>query len=274
MVKIPEGINLFIKTTIEQTAQQVLGKLSVTMETTELYRELINNEEIFQTFTKAIEYLPSVRLSLSPQFLRENLLVLIHIEPKKLGCYLVPNAGFNPTPESKIMQALELPNQVAENWQSTITLFNEFCNYDARVVGSFFPWLRDILVDCEWFKTQDTWERTNFKIQWGLEKINDKIIDQTIAQLIEGKPKRFPILTPMVSKACRLGKQLFAQATLLKDAPSRVGGSNVVCVCGLHLLSPQLLNEIKGIKDGWAWEEEQRNWEKINSKMGNMGRTR
>jgi hypothetical protein len=274
MVKIPEGINQSIKNKINETAQEALGKLSITMEPTELYRELVNNEEIFQTFAKAAEYLPSVRLSLSPQFLRENLLVLIHIKPKKLGCYLVPSTGFNPTPESKIMQALELPNQVAANWQSTITLFNEFCNYDARVVGSFFPWLKDILIDCEWFKTQDTWERTNFKIRWGLEKINDKIIDQTIAQLIEGKPKRFPILTPMVSKACRLGKQLFAQATLLKDAPSHVGESNVVCVCGLHLLSPQLLNEIREIKDGWDDEEDQRNWEKINNKVGDMGRTR
>jgi hypothetical protein len=273
MVKIPEGINMFIKTTIEQTAQEVLGKLSITMEPTELYRELINNEEIFQTFAKAAEYLPRLRFSRA-EFLRQNLMVSIHIEPNKLNHYLVPSTGFNPTPESKIVQALELPNQVAANWQATITLFNEFCNYDARVVGSFFPWLRDILVDYEWFKTQDTWERSNFKNRWGLQKINDKIIDQTIAQLIEGKPKRFPILTPMVSKACRLGKQLFAQATLLKDAPSYVGGSSVVCVCGLHLLSPQLLNEIREIKDGWAWEEKLRNWEKINNKVGNMGRTR
>lgn len=260
MVFIPEGINNYIKQIIRNTRDGVSEKLAyTTRDPIALYRELLDDEHMFRAFAQAGSYLQYKNFNqteiITPHT-REYFMLNIWLRAQtEMPQFLVPMQGFRPTPESKVMQAIQPAIRMDADWQSTITMYNMFCNCDARVVGILFPWVKNIVLDCPWMK--DKTSPTRFKSQWMLERTNDKIIDQVMAQLIEGKPTRFPSLTPAVNNACRLGNQLFAQATILKDAPDpeHAEMAQVTSVLGDHLLDPILIIEVHDVIKHWQAEQ-------------------
>ena len=260
MIAVPEGIIKYIVHQIKIKKEQTFSKFRVVnYQPTELYRELLNDEQMFDVFKTATQYMKFDNFH-QYEFVADQMRVEIYIRAtEEFPCYLVPTLrGFRPSPESNLMQQLEISNQLAADWQTTIMVFRSFYHYDARVISSFFPWVKDIILDCDWFKS-DTWNKQRFMDRIGISTKHEKIIDQVMAQLIEGKPTRAPALTPLINQACRLGKKLFAQANLLKDAPQP---PNTLCwvqsIAHDGLIPIQLTKELHDVHNAWNKEKEMR----------------
>lgn len=271
MVFIPEGINNYIKQIIRNARDDVNEKLAYTThDPVALYHELLDDEHMFRVFAQAATYLPYKnfnQIEVISYPTEKQLMLNIQLRAvTEMPQYFVPVQLFRPTPESNVMQAMQTAIRMDTDWMTTITMYEIFCCFDARVVGMLFPWVKNIMLDCPWLRNEAS--RGWFVSQWNLTKINDKIIDQAIAQLIEGKPTQFPSLTPAVNAACRLGNQLFAQAVILKDTPDPKNSemAQVASVLDYNLLDPQLIIEAHDVVKHWKDEQTNRHVQSLNQR--------
>lgn len=274
MPQIPSSLLEWILTTAHNDAERVMVRVAVLdMPPVELYRELVPDQEVADILLGAARHMNICNLNTTVSLINSQYQLYICAQPPSIQCYPQPRNGFSITPESKLAQALVAPTNVAREWQTTITMLRAFgSRFDARVVSEFFPWIRNIVRHSSWFEPAyyaggDNHKKV-FLYNIGLKNFNPKIMDGIMAQLIEGKPKRYPSLTPRVNAACRLGTKLYAQKAMLGELGSsgRQISSMVRPLLETTLVDPQVLVEAQEIVLGWQIENEHR---KPAPKVGN-----
>lgn len=142
--------------------------------------------------------------------------------------YLMPKHIAVITPESKWYSTIEPGIKLAQEWEITKDLFNQFAYaLTTDQIGAVLPWLKELARDAvQALEGENAWR---FISQQGLSQVaNNAKRKQTLIQAFKRlahplRASRTPALSSRINQATRLGDKLFGQHRMLssKDTPAR-----------------------------------------------------
>ena len=265
----------FILREINSCGDYVCERIELGMNSDEAYEELIGEPHVLAAFSAAEQYMVSRTCMMS------NFSVMRPDSSKlKLNFYLLatdkypihtfPKFPLRITHGSKLEAALDLPTRIAQQWAEldyvTCQLFDDLY-LDAEQCVFFLPWMRELLVDCDWHRDPAAFLNRH-NSQWKKNEVD--VVDREIKQIMRGSvPKHFPRMTKSVSDVCKSGKSLFTQYRMIRatSEEGRVPRQPISVMRDQMLIDRQLMQDMQGVIVAWRRAEDVRVVEELERKI-------
>jgi hypothetical protein len=242
----------YINSVLSKASENILEHFVIDMEPEELYAMICGGDnDMLATFSRAAGYLPKdnffgqvkVPVLMHGRYQSIQLKFNVSMEScAKYRSYFIPESVAAITPESNLYEKILPAITLAQDWQISMNLFEQFSPVlSTDQIAFVLPWLRELGRDA-WEETKDLPDHFSFASQHGMGYASAKRFETIRVALRRlGNPGRSttPALTKRVNEATRIGDRLFSQWRMLKKEKARRQRGSFVSVALDNVLLPE-----------------------------------